>query len=193
MGNSSTGGFIAPTDPIGPLEDDDFDDFFQAIVTGITGLPGSLVRPRFQEEPPTIPSRTTDWCAIGVTRRAADTFAVEGHDGAGDGSDYLIRHEALDLLCSFYGPHAQAFGARLRDGFSIAQNMEPLLANGMGLVSLGDLTRAPELIKDRWLNRTDLPVVIRREIRRTYPVLNLTSATVELTSETVTAEVAVNP
>lgn len=187
--DSSTGGYIAPAGTP-PLEDDALDDFMQALVVGITGLPGASVRPRFQQEPPNIPAAGTDWAAIGITHRRADTFAVEQHDSTGQGTDTLIRHEELDLLCSFYGPAAQSNGARLRDGISIAQNREALQLAGMGLISVGDLTKAPEMIKNRWLNRADLMVAIRREVRRSYPVLNLLSLTGALKSKTVTDALA---
>jgi hypothetical protein len=38
------------------------------MVVGVTGLPASLVRPRWQPQPPTQPSVSTAWCAIGITR-----------------------------------------------------------------------------------------------------------------------------
>ena len=187
--DSSTGGFLSPSGSP-PLDDDALDDFLQALVVGITGLPGQMVRPRWQEEPPNLPPVGTNWAAIGVTHRTADTFAVEQHDGSGQGADTLIRHESVDLLCSFYGPLAETNGALLRDGLGIAQNREVLQANSMGIVSVGDLTKAPELVKNRWLNRTDLTVVIRRQITRTYPVLNLLSA--EITLETDAATKIIN-
>jgi len=55
-----------------PLMDAALDAVFQALVVGITGLPGTLVRPRWQPVPPTQPSVTTNWAAIGVTTNAAD-------------------------------------------------------------------------------------------------------------------------
>lgn len=189
--DSSTGGYLTPTG-VAPLEDEALDDLLHDVVAGITGLANELVRPRWQPEPPPTPDWGADWCAMGIMHRTADTFAVEGHDSAGEGSDYLIRHEVLSLLCSFYGPNSQAKGALLRDGLSIAQNREALAGSGIALVSVGDLTKAPELVKNRWLNRADLPVVLRREIMRTYPVLNVTSAQIELNSETVTTDVVVS-
>lgn len=183
--DSSVAGPLVPTTS-STLEDDALDDFFQAWVVGITGLQGQHVRPRWQPDPPNLPPRAVTWAAIGVTQRTSDTFPVEQHSADGQGASTLIRHEVLNLLCSFYGPSAQAAAAQLRDGVSIAQNREVLTLAGMGLVSVGDLARAPELVKNQWLNRTDLTVVIRREIRRIYPVLNILSAAASIDADTIT-------
>lgn len=175
---SATGGYLTPDGVIAPpLEDEALDDFLGDIVAGITGLDrDKYVRPRWQEEPPNLPARSVDWVAVGVIHRTSDTNAVEQHDGGGQGTDLIIRHEQLELLCSFYGPNCQAKGALLRDGLGVAQNREPLFLAGMGLVSVGDLTKAPEILKSAWYQRTDLTIVIRREVRREFAVLNILSA-----------------
>ena len=46
----------------------------------------------------------------------------------------------------------------------------------MGIVETGDLLTVPSLLKERWLYQVDFPVVIRREIQRTYTVLNVLSS-----------------
>lgn len=197
MTDSSTGGYLLPNGAIAPpLEDGALDDFLHDLVAGITGLAADLVRPRWQEEPPNLPPRSTDWVAFGVVSRTSDPNAAVTHDGAaaeGEGADIVIRHEQLDLLASFYGPNCQAYGARLRDGLAVGQNREALLLAGMGLSSVGDLTRAPELIKGKWLSRADLPVQIRREIRREYPILNLTRASGDVASQRGSSAFNTNP
>lgn len=194
MTDSSTGGYVAPTNALpAPLEDAALDDFLHDVVAGITGLANDLVRPRWQEEPPNLPPRNVDWCAFGVMRRKADTFAVVQHQAAGQGADRVTRHEELDLLASFYGPNCQAYGARLRDGLAVAQNREALFLAGMGLIAVGDVTRAPELIKAKWLSRADLPFQIRREVRREYPILNLISATGAIITTAGTITFNANP
>lgn len=192
--NSSTGGYLTPDGVIAPpLEDDALDDFLGDVVAGITGLDrDTAVRPRWQQEPPNLPARTINWVAVGVARRTADTNAVELHDptaASGAGADTIIRHEDLELICSFYGPRCQAIGSALRDGLAVAQNREALLAAGMALVSVSDLTKAPEMIKSAWYNRADLTVVVRREVRREYSVLSLLSAVGELITDVETIEI----
>lgn len=172
--DSSTGGYLPPA--ADPLYDDALDDFLHDVVAGVTGLGNTVVRPRWQPEPPDLQAFGTDWVGFGVTSHRSDTHAFTDFSRTVPGSYFEQRHEVFDLFCSFYGPHADRNAARLRDGLQIAQNREALYLAGMGLVSASDLTSAPELIKERWLNRSDLTVTLRREIRRVYPVLYFLSS-----------------
>lgn len=178
---SATGGPLQPAPP-GPLEGQDLLRFIQQWVVGITALPGDMVRPRWQPQPPNIPAAGQAWAAIGVTSRPSDTFPyVEG--------DYLQRHEILNVLSSFYdlGSNGQAndLAARLRDGTSVPQNREMLTNSGFALISVGEVVAVPSLLKQRWLYRVDLPIVLRREIERTYPVLTLESGDVWLNGQQI--------
>jgi hypothetical protein len=178
VNDSSTGGYIPPVAPPGPvpLEDQALQDFLQAIVVGITGMDGRTVRPRWQLEPPNLPDVGNDWAAVGILSHRPDTYAYVLHDGAGEGIDELQRHEYLDILASFYGPNCESNAAILNDGFQIEQNRTVLRQNGMGLTRVGDQRTVPSLVKDRWLYRVDLPITIKRQIRRQYNILNLLSA-----------------
>ncbi len=179
MTDSATGGYLIPSGTP-PLEGQALLDFLQGVIVGITGLDGTMVRPVWQSEPPNMPDAGTAWCAFRITTRPSDTFPVVKHNADGQGVDALQRHEELHVLCSFYdlgsGAVADAHAAQLRDGLSIAQNREVLTLNNMGLAKTGDLVAVPVIVKTRWLYRVDLEVVIRRQIDRLYPVLNLTSA-----------------
>jgi len=181
MNTSATGGYLTPTVSPAPLEDEALVNFFQEWVVGITGLAGQYVRPRWQPEPPNIPGSSINWAAIGIARREVDTFAVEQHLPAG--TSQVKRHEVLHFLASFYGPAADSYAHILREGMQLAQNRERLTLNSMGLVESGEAVTVPELVKERWLYRVDLPFSIRRQIIRTYSVLNLNSATVQLNNE----------
>jgi len=175
--DSSTGGYLAPSPP--PITDDvSLEVFLQAIVVAITSLPGNMVRPRWQPEPPNLPDYGTDWCAIGITNSTPDTFAYEDDTnvGAEQGGAEFQRNEVFDLDCSFYGPNDDGFADTLRDGLAVAQNREVLFLNAMGLVGVGERVRGSELIKGRWLRRADLTVTFRRQIRRTYQVLSFLSS-----------------
>ena len=188
VNDSSTGGPLLPiAGGPAPLEGRALNDFIQGWIAGITGLPGSLVRPRWQAEPPNIPNQGTTWAAVGVTVRPADSFAAVYHNGAGNagnGQDEEHQHEQLDILASFYGlssnSDADKYAALLRQGLQISQNLELLTLNGMGLSACGDPTAVPSLFKTRWLYRVDLPVQVNREIVRYYPVLNLLKAQVTI-------------
>ena len=197
MTDSSTGGYVVPTNAIpAPLNDAALEDFLHDVLAGVTGLANDLVRPRWQEEPPNLPPRNVTWAAFGVRSVSADTFPAVTHDptaAAGQGADILSRHQELTLLASFYGPASQTNAERLRDGLLIAQNREALFLAGMALVEVGEIVSAPELVKQKWLRRWDLPVIIRREVRREYPILNLLSASGDIISTAGTITFNVNP
>lgn len=178
---SATGGYLVPAASPAPLEGQSLNRFLQQFVVGITGLDPTLVRPRWQPEPPNMPAVDATWVAIGITSRRADTFAAIVRDPTGDGADTVQRHEEFDLLCSFYGPAADDTASMLREGLSVAQNREPLGLADMGLVSVSDTMAAPALINDRWQYRLDMTVTIRRQIRRTYPVLSILTAGITVT------------
>lgn len=153
--------------------------FLQNWLAPLSGLPGDLVRPRWQPEPANIPTAGTAWMAMGITpERTADTFPFveESNDGL---SSRLQRHEDLPILCSFYdlGSTGEADGlaSLLRDNLAIRQNLEPLLAGNFVLAYVGSLTPAPSLLSTRWLYRIDLSMMVRRQIDRNYSVLSVTS------------------
>ena len=184
--DSSTGGILAPAASPAPLEDAALDAFLQGLVVGLTGLAGAVVFPRWQPEPPNLPAFATNWAAIGVIEARPDTYAYMLHDptgGTGDGSDDMQRHEELEILCSFYGPNAGGNAAQFRDGFMVEQNNDSLTAAGFGFKETRAPVRAPELTKNRWLNRIDVPLVLKRIVLRSYPVLNVESGVVSITAQ----------
>lgn len=200
MNDSSTGGPLAPLPspaPV-PLAGLALNNFLQAWLAGITGLDGTLVRPRLQSEPPIIPDAATAWASFGIAGREGDAFPFVGHDGTGSGGnglDQLIRNEQLDLLASFYdlGTNGLAdfYAELMRDGAVIAQNREYLKTQNFAIGFVGDLTAVPSLLKQRWLYRVDLPLTIRRQVVRQYPVLNVLSIAGTVTTDSgVTAQLS---
>lgn len=183
--DSSTGGYLVPSSPA-PIEDAALEDVIQGIVVGITGLPGTMVRPRWQPTPPKQPPPATNWCAIGIMRTYGETYAAIVHSASGNGSDTLQRHYSLDLLASFYGPSGQLYAGLFRDGLLIEQNREVMAANGMALYEAREIIAAPELTNTQWIRRFDVPFTLRRQVNRTYPVLNLLSAEGTIHAETET-------
>lgn len=201
--DSSTGGYLLPTPPPAPTPTDDaaFDDFLQAVVVGITGLPGNLVWPRWQITPPNLPGISTNWASIGVMDSEEDGFPYEAHDPIlatlpipplpspaptppPNGYDITIEHEVMEVLCSFYGPAARSNAKLVRSGLYVAQNREALQLAGIGLVDIGRITAVPALTNDQWYYRVDMPFRLRREIVRNYPILDLASALITLKSDT---------
>lgn len=181
--DSSTGGVLTPSSPP-PLTDASLEAILQQLVVGLTGLPGRLVRPRWQSTTPKQPEPSTNWCAIGVTSITPDANPAILHNAAGGGSDTLFRHEQIEVLLSFYGPQGQQYAAQVRDGFWLPQNNDALKANLMGFVEADVLRSVPELVNQQWVRRYDFSVWLRRQVVRTYPVLNLLSAAVITESDT---------
>lgn len=204
--DSSIGGYLVPKAapyPT-PLSGASLEDFLHGLFSGITGLAYDKVRPRWQPVPINRPAISVDWLAFGVVSRVADTFAVQGHeqprwdetgrnyDTSGDTTagtfdedpyDFVIRHEVLDILCSFYGPSCEDLASALREGFSVSQNREALQLGKMGLVACGDIVSVPALVNDQWYKRVDMSVQIRRLIQRAYPILNIASSATGLITD----------
>jgi hypothetical protein len=64
--DSRTAGYLGPRDTPQQLVDGAWDDFLHDVIAGTTGLDPTLVRPRWQSEPPNIPTDTD----CGLWRRA---------------------------------------------------------------------------------------------------------------------------
>lgn len=191
---SATGGYLVPATSPAPLEGQSLDQFLQQVVVGITGLAGTLVRPRWQENAPNTPARSVDWAAVGITERTPDTFAATTQSAnASGGAATLYRHEKLTFLVSFYGPNAGSYAGILSDGLQIPQNLEVLTTNRMGLVETGRPRQVPEIIKNQWVRRYDLQVTINRQIVREYPVLTLVSADGTAVTDTGLTETFTTP
>lgn len=181
--DSSTGGYLVPTSVNGSLNDSALQVFIQNVVVGVTGMPGNLVRPRWQPESVNIPPAGTNWAAIGASRRTRDAFAFEGHT-VGPDSDFIQFHEILDILASFYGPSAEANAELMAIGLQLGQNREAMLLAGYGLISVSETNIAPELIHENyWLYRADVAFVVRRVVKYTYAVLSLAGSSSTLQTQ----------
>jgi hypothetical protein len=147
-------------------------------VKAVVGLPGPLVRPRWQVEPPAFPPPDVTWVSIGIDRREAETYANVIHlENAGhpQGADMILRQEALDLRCTFFGPDADAAAERLRAGIHVTQNRDGLRSAGVGLTSVGSAIAVPALINDRWVYGIDVTVYFCRAVGLVYDVRTVSS------------------
>lgn len=168
---SSTGGYLVPvTDTI---DDQDLEDALQGFAVGVTGLDGTLVRPRWQPQPPPRPALNVTWAAIGITSvRPIGNWGFVEHL---DDMSIMRRHEEVEVLASFYGPNSGRYSGIYRDGALLRQNFEGLLAFGIKLLSIGDTTHAPELINEQFVQRSDVMMRLARQIDRTYQIKTLRS------------------
>lgn len=171
---SATGGYILPAAPT-PLPGNlTFQQFLQTVFVGVSGLPPQLVRPDWQIKPPKEPDIEIDWLAFGLVKAKPDSNAFVGLDS--NNVNLTIRHEELHVRCVFYGPNGYDNSGLMRDGFQLSQNREALMSAFMNFVETTEATRVPDLVNERWVDRWEMEAVFRREIMRTYPVLNFVSA-----------------
>lgn len=170
---SATGGYLQQV--AGPMEGLDLRRFLGTVLVGVSGLDPQLVRPSWQQNPPPIPNIDTDWMAFGISARRADNDPYQAEKDDGQRS-IMARHEELDILLTFYGPNCLQIAAELRDGFELTQNTESLLLAGMAYIDLSDIVHAPELVNERFYDRADATLTIRREVRREYRILNFVAA-----------------
>lgn len=180
-----------------PPYDAALDAVFQPLISGITGILGSLVLPRWQPVMANKPPVTTNWCAFGINTNDATGNAYIEHqsvtwDERGQTFDSGLNYdqtnpqlmqrdvlqvqEEFEVMCSFYGPLCRRAAAMLRDGLQISQNRETLITNGIAFVSAGAIRPLPELINNLWQFRADVILYFRRAVVRTYPVFDLLSA-----------------
>lgn len=172
--NSATGGYLQPS-PLAPLPGGlAFKQFVQTVFVGVSGLPGDLVRPKWQIDPPKQPDIDIDWMAIGLVVNKADTNSYNGT--LPDGTNQTQRMEELEIQCAFYGPESDSLAALVRDGFQVPQNLEALRAAKMGFVSTSQMMHVPDLVNERWVDKYEMSVFMRREILRIYPILTFVSA-----------------
>lgn len=183
---SASGGYVIDVPPPPPTGEQ-ITAGLQVMIATLTGLPGTLVRPRWQPMPPSQPNPTTTWAAVGIIRVEADDYVYIRHDGAtqlvgapGPGVDRMQRHSTITVVVTFYGPEAEACAGAMRDGMQIQQNWEPLIPLALKPRTIEDLARTPELINQQWVDRLDVRLELRHQIERVYPILNLDGADVVL-------------
>lgn len=174
MTTSATGGYLSPTTQLlpGGLT---LVQYLQAVIVGITSLPGDLVRPGWQANPPKRPDISVNWCSFSVMVMSPDAnaYVEEKADGSGQ---KMQRHEVIQLVCRFYGPLCQDFAGVLRDGLQLSQNRDSLSAGNMGFQGTSETVFVPELLNERFFQRCDITVFLTRQINRDYQVLSFESA-----------------
>lgn len=187
--DSSAAGYLAPS-AASPY-DEALGDLMQAVIKGITGIAGTLVRPRWQTEPSNRPAFNVNWVSFGLVRTSVDAFGYERHSTDGL-LTYVERDELLYVLHSFYGPNAHGYCERFRDGLELPQNRDEMRAANLALVEVQEAVNLPSLLKEKWVQRVDTTVIYRRRTSRTFPVLTIESAEFGLNNELYVTPIVVD-
>lgn len=178
---SATGGYLLPV--VSPDSDAGLARILHGLICGITGLSGSVVRPLWQENPPPIPSSGTTWAAFGLTDITSGLPYMVQVDNPPDTICEYRQDERFTLRVSVYGPSCQRYAAMIRDGVNISQNREAIYLHGISVIGTGNITRAPELVNDVWLDRCDIEIDMGRVIIVNYDVLNFLAADGEIDTD----------
>lgn len=180
--DSSTGGYLAPTTPP-PAQGLELDLLIQGVIVGVTGLPGTMVRPRVQPNDPQTgqpiartPNVDEDWCAVGVTGDAETQMPAQTHISDGVGSTLMQRYDLLEVTASFYGPHADGYARLCRDMLYVSQNREAMRAEGLEFYGVLSLINVPDIPNVGTRRRSDLKLRFYQTVERTIPILNLLEA-----------------
>lgn len=189
--SSSAPGFLAPLSE--PLFDDPLADFLHGFFVGLTGLDGTMVRPRWQPEPPNMPDFTDNWLAFGINRIQEDDFAYQGEDPHDRQQDVVERDQILTVLCSFYGPQGMRIAHRMSVGVQLAQNRTYLASQQITVIDVQDAFNIPALLKEKWVPRVDRSMRLRRRAGWTFGIRTVESAQAQLDNEVYITPIVVTP
>lgn len=187
MNNSTTGGYLIPESTTALPKSLTLVQFIQTVISGISGITGSLVRPEWQEDPPKQPSLKTDWIAYGIVNETPTPNSYVWVDSSGN--NISQRQSKLEIQCSIYGPNAQENADILRDGLQIQQNLSALSFANMGFTTAGPVSHIPDLVNEKWINRVMMSIFLQREIQREYPILTFVSVSGTITTDIPTENI----
>lgn len=183
---SATGGYLSPNNQ--PDNDAILARTLHDFIAGVTGIVPKNIRPRWQPNPPVIPSSEVDWCGFGVTNTDYGLPYQSQKTCGEDTKQEQVRDEAFTVLLSFYGTNCVKNCNRISQGLTISQNREALYLAGISVIGVGGVIRSPELVNDVWLDRADVEIVFGRRVVMVYDVLHFLGAGGSLESETTPAE-----
>lgn len=189
--DSSAAGFLRPLSA--PIYDNPLDDFFHDFLVGLSGIPGDLVRPRWQPEPPNQPDFTINWLAFGFPRITEDAFAYQDQDPDDPTQGLVQRDEILTMLMSFYGPQCGQLGKQVSAGIQLSQNRAYLRVQQISVVEVEDQIKLPALLKERWVPRVDINVRFRRRAGWVFAIRQVESAQAGLDNEIYITPIIVEP
>jgi hypothetical protein len=164
-----------------PMTGQQLHRFWHDVIMNILDFDATLVRPRWQIEPPNQPPLTTDWISFGIIKNTYDTYSYKEYNADG----YCVnKYHNFVILISFYGPDCAKNELLLRQGLDIPQNREVISLFNQAFIELEDAINTSELVNGRWVQRLDVKMHIRRNMTIFYPVNDIESANIETIVET---------
>lgn len=182
--------YLRPTS--GVLDDDALADLIQQVVVGITGLPGNMVRPRWQPDAPNTPDVSLDWVAFGTASLAPQWNAYQYYDKVLD-TYFVEGTQVVECLFSFYGPNHSRHREEFLDGLQLDMNLQQLVDNQIKFMSFASPVQVPALFKNQYRLRSDVKVFFNRWVKRAYPVGYYSSASGSIDNEKFVTPFSVNP
>ena len=161
--------YILPSSTEKPPRQLSLTQFIQTVLVGISGISGTLVRPKWQIAPPQNPDIDINWLAFGIAVTNPTPYSFLG-------TTHSQRQETLEIACHLYGPDAMEISGLIRDGFQIPQNLEALRAAKMGFTETSQALHVPDVINERFVNRVVMSVFLQREVNRVYAIPTIISA-----------------
>lgn len=160
-------------EPPVPLAASKVVDLLTGLVSDVTLIPRTLVRPRWQPIPPQQPPPKTDWCGVGILRRLGQGYthqSIAFLPGTTTEALLLRRWEALEALASFYGPRSEDLAEQFRDSVFVVQNLAALYQFGIKLTWVDEVLAVPDLTNHQWIDHNDVRFELAREVDRYFPL-----------------------
>lgn len=157
----------------------------RSAVSEITGIESSLVRRRYQPNPPTQPGAGANWCSLSIDGvRTIGTPEIKETLSKSDTAEARILQE-LSFIASFYGPEAMALAETFRAGITMPFNACEMRQCGLGIMYVDpDTIRAPDFVNGRWVDRWDVRFKVGRMAYRSFSVRTLEAAGFVIISDT---------
>ena len=177
--SSKTAGWLTPVSNE-PAYDTLLDEQIREWILGITGLSANRVAVVNGNEPPSWQA-DEEGCSFIVMKITAEGTPVITHQQ--EENSELWREEIIQCLLHFYGPSAQKYSTRFRDGTALSQNSAELKTQTLNVQSCGEITTVLEGVNNIQTRRYDLTVNLARKIVRLYGINSLVEAPVNFFGE----------
>lgn len=177
--SSKAAGWLTPVSD-DPAYDTLLEEQIREGILGITGLPDNRVAVVEGSEPPSWQTNESG-CSFIIMQITAAGAPVITHQQ--EENSELRREEVIECVLHFYGPSAQKYATRFRDGTALSQNREELKVHTLNIQSCSEITTVIDVVNDVKTRRYDLTVSLVRKVIRLYGINTLVEAPVNFFGE----------